>query len=63
MWVRYDINGDGKVTLSDVNMLKVYYQSAAGDDNWGQARVADLNDDGVVDVEDLTILMQYLLTL
>ena len=63
VWVRYDINGDGKVTLSDVNMLKVYYQSAAGDDNWGQARVADLNDDGVVDVEDLTILMQYLLTI
>ena len=63
VWTRYDINGDGKVTLSDVNMLKVYYQSTAGDDNWGQARVADLNDDGVVDVEDLTILMQYLLTI
>lgn len=61
VWVQYDVNDDGQVSLSDVNMLKVYYQAHEGDENWSQAVRADLNGDKVVDVQDLSLLMQYLL--
>lgn len=61
VWVKYDVNDDGQVSLSDVNMLKVYYQAHKGDENWSQAVRADLNGDGMVDVQDLSLLMQFLL--
>lgn len=61
VWVQYDVNDDGQVSMSDVNMLKVYYQAHEGDENWSDAVRADLNGDKVVDVQDLSLLMQYLL--
>lgn len=61
VWVQYDVNGDGVLAMSDVNAMKVYYQAREGDENWDTAKRADLNEDGVVDVEDLSMLMEILL--
>ena len=30
-----------------------YYAAREGDDNWAEAKIADVNEDGRVDIEDL----------
>jgi hypothetical protein len=49
-----DINGDGKVDLSDAILASHAFGSATGDLNYNPA--ADLNSDGSVDIFDLLIL-------
>ena len=49
----YDINGDDEVGLADLSLAFYYYRSAAGDEGWEQAKAADVNGDGVVDMLDL----------
>jgi len=52
-----DINGDGKVNLSDLVLFAKAYGSKPGDPNWNPA--ADINGHGKVDLSDLVTLAQH----
>jgi len=49
-----DINGDGKVSLSDLVLLANAYGSKPGDTKWNPN--ADINEDGKVSLSDLVLL-------
>jgi hypothetical protein len=49
-----DINGDFKVSLSDLVILALAYRSKPGDAKWNPN--ADINGNSVVDLQDLTML-------
>jgi hypothetical protein len=49
-----DIDSDGSVGASDLNLLALAYGSAEGDDVYDPS--VDLNADGKVDLRDLAIL-------
>jgi hypothetical protein len=49
----YDLNDDSKVNHSDLSLAFYYYQSKAGDANWDDAEVADVNSDDKIDMLDL----------
>ena len=49
----YDINGDDKVDLADLSLAFYHYMARLGDANWDDAKVADVNGDGVVNMLDL----------
>ena len=48
----YDVNGDSKIDLKDIAEAQRYYQAASTDEDWDTAKTADVNGDGVVDVND-----------
>ena len=52
----YDIDGDGDFDQADITAAQGYYRAAEGDANWDEARKADVNADGVVDLTDLVEL-------
>ena len=52
-----DINGDGKVSLSDLVLLAKAYNSKPGDANWNPN--ADINGDGVVNLSDLVLMGKH----
>ena len=52
----YDIDGDGDFDQADITAAQGYYRAAEGDENWDEARKADVNRDGVVDLTDLVEL-------
>jgi len=53
-----DVNGDGKVDLSDLVAVGLAYGSQPGDPNWNPD--ADLNNDGTVGLQDLvTVALHY----
>jgi len=52
-----DINGDGKVNLSDLALLALAYNSKPGDPRWNPN--ADIKGDGRVDLGDLAVLAQH----
>ena len=54
-----DIDGDGKVSISDVAGLIEYLLSHEGGDDY--MVVADINQDGKVSITDVTALIEYLL--
>ena len=49
----YDLNGDDEVGLADLSLAFYYYRATIGDEGWEDAKVADVNGDGVVDMLDL----------
>ena len=58
--IRGDANGDGKVTIEDVNMLKSYL---LGKIEYTYNRYgADVNQDARINTEDMVYLIQYLKT-
>ena len=58
--MRGDLNGDGKVAISDVTALINYLLSDGG--STIDAAAADLNGDGKVSIADVTTLINYLLS-
>ena len=52
----YDIDEDGDFDQADITAAQGYYRAAEGDANWDEARKADVNADGVVDLTDLVEL-------
>ncbi|WP_181376385.1 glycoside hydrolase domain-containing protein [Paenibacillus agaridevorans] len=55
----YDLNGNGSISIGDLAILAAAYGSVAGDSNWNPA--ADMNVDGVIDLDDLVFLASLLL--
>ena len=67
-WVVYagelvagDANGDGEVTAADVETISDYILGRLAPGSWFDEESADLNDDGVVDIQDLTQLIKIVL--
>jgi hypothetical protein len=54
---RFDVNGDGKVTLADVNQVRQYLGTASADAAWAAAATSDLAANGVIDLADLTLII------
>jgi hypothetical protein len=63
-WLRFDFNRDGKETLADLAFAQLYYRasSESGGEPWATVaeRGMDVNDDGVVNVADYVIVLNYL---
>jgi len=55
----YDINKDGELNQLDLTLAQVYYTAKEGDENWDEAKMADVNQDGRVDIEDLILIPNY----
>ena len=56
-----DANGDGEVTAADVETISDYILGRLAPDSWFDEESADLVDDGVVDIQDLTQLIKIVL--
>lgn len=54
---KYDINRDLVVDQLDLTAAQLYYAAREGDDNWDEAKIADVNGDGRVDIEDLILIL------
>jgi len=54
-----DVNHDGLINCTDLDIVKAALGSKLGDSNWNPA--ADINGDGVVDVRDLAAVSQMLI--
>jgi len=50
-----DVNMDGIISDADYEGIKECYGKKAGDPEWERCRACDLNDDGAVDLKDLTM--------
>ena len=66
-WVDYlgesvpaDANGDGEVTAADAEAIVEYILCRQAPDSWFDEESADVVDDGVVDIQDLTQLIKLL---
>jgi hypothetical protein len=53
----YDVNGDGKTDQLDLTHAQLNFMAKEGDGNWDAAKGADINGDGVVDIEDLILIL------
>ncbi|MBO0888727.1 hypothetical protein J2P12_06470, partial [Candidatus Bathyarchaeota archaeon] len=48
-----DLDGDGKVTITDLAIIAIHYGAKPSSANWHS--LADLNHDGLVDLQDLAL--------
>ena len=53
----YDVNRDGKVDQLDLTTAQLYYAAKDEDDDWDDAKIADVNADGRVDIEDFILIL------
>ena len=53
---KYDINKDGNVDLLDISLAVDFFMVSITDGRWMQAMNCDVNDDGVIDIEDLILI-------
>ena len=49
-----DINGDAKISITDVVTAAIAFGSKLGDLNWNP--IADLNQDGIINIQDIIIV-------
>ena len=57
---RYDVNGDKTVDQVDITEAQRYYQAVSADSHWNTARIADVNNAGKVDLQDLIDIFLHL---
>ena len=53
-----DVNGDGVIDQSDLDLINLALGTVAGDPNWNPD--ADLNGDGAVDIYDVVVCTNHL---
>ena len=53
----YDLNKDGTVNNRDLSMAVARYLSGEGDDDWNSAKIADVNNDSIVDIDDFILIL------
>jgi hypothetical protein len=51
-----DVNGDGRFSIGDIGVSIGYYGKQSTDSQWGLYKGSDMNLDGIIDIEDLSIL-------
>mgnify|MGYP001206635875 CR=1 FL=1 len=56
-----DLNGNSGVDIGDLAIAAYYYNTDSSDDNWQQAQIADVNNDGIVDIIDLAIIARSII--
>ncbi|MNJ01154.1 Dockerin type I repeat protein [compost metagenome] len=59
--VEGDINGDNRVSVGDLAMVVKAYGRILTDTEWAEYVRADVNQDGQVDIEDLTFIARLIL--
>ena len=55
-----DINGDGQINCADLSLALYYFGASSTDTDWNMIGYADLNGDGIVDMLDITMLVDAL---
>ena len=53
----YDVNRDGNIDQLDLTTAQLYYAARVDEANWDEAKIADVNNDGRVDIEDLILIL------
>jgi hyaluronate lyase len=56
-----DVNGDERISIGDLGMIAAAYGKTSADPDWDDHKFADLNNDGVIDIEDLVIIASLIL--
>ncbi|WP_245583760.1 discoidin domain-containing protein [Paenibacillus terrigena] len=56
-----DLNGDGKVTIGDLAIAAANYGATKDSPNWNKLRVADFDNNGVIDISDLAAIAQKII--
>lgn len=56
-----DTNVDGAINVADFALVAYYFGTQKEDDNWEQAKYADVNGDEEVNIVDLSILAKKIL--
>lgn len=56
----YDLNGDGTADLLDMTLMQQSYKMSSIDENWDSISAADLNADGIIDIEDLVKMYNHI---
>jgi GH35 family endo-1,4-beta-xylanase/uncharacterized protein YjdB/pimeloyl-ACP methyl ester carboxylesterase len=51
-----DLNGNESIDIGDLAIAAYYYDADSSSENWAQANVADVNNDGKVDIVDLATI-------
>jgi Ca2+-binding EF-hand superfamily protein len=54
--IQGDVDNNGTVDIFDIRTVAVYYDANSSSPEWPQASKYDLNGDGLIDVQDLTIV-------
>jgi len=55
--INYDLNSDGVIDQLDLAIALKYFMVSSTDANWNEAKIADFNKDGRVDIEDYIKLL------
>ncbi|WP_018755581.1 glycoside hydrolase family 2 [Paenibacillus terrigena] len=56
-----DLNGDGKVTIGDLAIAAANYGATKDSPNWSKLRMADFDNNGVIDISDLAAIAQKII--
>lgn len=56
----YDLNKDGVVDLLDITYCQKFYRQTSNSDNWNNMKHCDLDQNGMIDVQDMIILLQVI---
>ncbi|WP_157272695.1 cohesin domain-containing protein [Paenibacillus daejeonensis] len=57
-----DLNNDDRVSVGDLALVAKAYGKTSDSPDWNQFKAYDLNQDGVIDIEDLVALARLILT-
>ncbi|MBP3362021.1 MAG: S8 family serine peptidase [Clostridia bacterium] len=57
---RYDLNRDGVVDLLDITYCQKFYRMNSGLSGWADIAYCDLDGSGIIDVQDMIILLQFI---
>jgi uncharacterized protein YjdB len=56
VYIEGDLNRDGVIDVGDLAIAAYYFMAKDGDANWNDAKIADLDGSGKVDILDLVII-------
>lgn len=56
-----DLNGNNGIDVGDLAIAAYYYNESSTGENWDEAQIADVNNDGIVDILDLAIIARIIL--
>lgn len=56
----YNVNRNGKIDQLDLTTAQLYYAARSEEAGWDEAKIADVNGDGRVDIEDLILILNHI---